>query len=200
PLSVLSSWGVASRRGHSASVVPPVDYVTLNRSAVKAGVVTAKEQSQYRAQRLPRVQPITRQQQSDQPTTAQGRRVLVPDVSFGLVNRPDSPLGLLLAHEYSQRWIQEQLKRDEMENRRLSDARVKLRTITDTRTSVLRKTHSLPTETPQNQILPRTSRYSQVGPALDTFRDAQSRTRALKALEREAPSRRGQGHGVYNLD
>lgn len=196
---VLSSWNVVSRRGHSASVLPPVDFVTLNRNAVKSGLVTAKELSRYRAQRPPpRVQPITRQHQSDQPTTAQGRQGLVPDITFGLVGRPDSALDLLLAHEYGQRWIREQLKRNEMENRRLSAARVKLSTITDTRTSLLRKTHSLPQNTAQ--ILPRTSRYSKVGPALQTFREPKSRTRALEALEREAGSRRGQGRGVYNLD
>ncbi|KAK7899553.1 hypothetical protein WMY93_020406 [Mugilogobius chulae] len=176
--------GTASHRAHSAPA--PVDFMALNRDAVKSGLNTAKELSQYRAQRPLRLQPIKGKQQRAQPTTGQGRQGLVSDMTHGLSGRarPDEPIDLLLAHEYSQRWIQEQLKRNKDES-----LKVKKRSISETRTSLLRKTLSLPQT--QTQVLPRTNRYIQVGPALDTFRDPESRTRALKA-HREAPSIKAQ--------
>ncbi|KAJ0019858.1 hypothetical protein NQD34_007427 [Periophthalmus magnuspinnatus] len=179
---------------HSASSLPPVDFVALNRNAIKSGLITAKELRQYRAQRPPRVQPNTGRQDRRQPITGQGKQGLVPDITYGIISRQDTPLNLLLAHEYGQRWIIEQLERKKTENRRQSTTLV----IADTRSSLLRKTQILPQN--QTQTLPKTSRYSQVGPALETFRHPKSRTQAMKAQEREAPSRRAWGQGVYNLD
>ncbi|XP_072289210.1 cilia- and flagella-associated protein 77 [Eucyclogobius newberryi] len=195
---VLSEWNVAPQRVHSAFGPPPVDYVTLNREAVKSGIVTAKELNRYRAQTPIRVQPNTGKKTQRQPVGGQGRRLPVPDIIHGVVSKEDSALDRVLAHEFGHRWVQDQLKKDKLEKQRRCTARVKLRTIADTRTSLLRKTQSLPQL--QTQDLPRTSRYSQVGPSLETFRDPESRTRAMMALEREAASRRGRGQGVYNLD
>lgn len=195
---VLSSWRVASHHGPSAPVLPPVvDFVALNQDAVKSGIVTAKQLSQYRARRPCRPQRITEQQRRAQPITEQQRKGLVPDIVFGLTNRPDSPLDRLLAHEYGHRWIRDQLKRNQTETQRLSAARMKLGSISETRTSLLRKTHTLP----QNQVQTRSrpNHFSQVQAALDTFRDPQTRTRSLRAQERESGSRKGP-QGTYKLD
>lgn len=92
--SVLSSWRVASHHGPSAPVLPPVvDFVALNQDAVKSGIVTAKQLSQYRARRPCRPQRITEQQRRAQPITEQQRKGLVPDIVFGLTNRWESRSG-----------------------------------------------------------------------------------------------------------
>uniref|UniRef100_A0A8C9XSZ7 Uncharacterized protein n=1 Tax=Sander lucioperca TaxID=283035 RepID=A0A8C9XSZ7_SANLU len=86
-MSVLSSWRVQSRRGHSAPHQPLItDFVSLNRDAVKSGLVTAKELSQYRAQRGEARSKIPAPKQKE------GRaswRPAVPDITFGVTTRSE---------------------------------------------------------------------------------------------------------------
>lgn len=80
--SVLSSWNVQSRR-EDLPQFP--DFVTLNRDAVRSGLITSKELNQYRLQ----VGGTTAQNR------ASGRRrggasrppPVPPDVTFGVTNR-----------------------------------------------------------------------------------------------------------------
>ncbi|XP_026177679.1 cilia- and flagella-associated protein 77 [Mastacembelus armatus] len=190
---VLSSWRVQSRRGGSAPhplVVP--DFVSLNRNAVKSGLVTSKELSQYRAQRGAKTQSSAPRRQEDGPS----RCPVVPDITFGVRNRPSSPLADLLSHQYAHRWLDEQLSRNQTGNHNQLH-RIKPGCIPDTRTSLLRRSRALPvTQTPFK--LPH---FTQVPPALDTFRDQEARLRAFRAHQSDSVSRRGhQGLGTYSLD
>uniref|UniRef100_A0A3Q2VZT6 Cilia and flagella associated protein 77 n=1 Tax=Haplochromis burtoni TaxID=8153 RepID=A0A3Q2VZT6_HAPBU len=136
----LSSWNVQPRQEESAA--QHADFVSLNREAVKSGMVTPKELSQYRAQRA----------QSSASELRHGRlprcRDQVPDITFGVRNRPSSPMSDVLSHQYAQRWLHDQLKNQ---------------------TSNLK---------------------CKVGPALDTFRDQETRVRAFGARRSSSQTQR----------
>ncbi|XP_067430491.1 cilia- and flagella-associated protein 77 [Thunnus thynnus] len=191
---VLSSWRVQSRRGNSAPHRPLVpDFVSLNRDAVKSGLVTSKELSQYRAQRGGAMQnPAPKR-----PVGGDARRPVVPDITFGVsTTRASSPLSDVLSHQYARRWLDEQMSRNQTSNHKQLQ-RIKPGCIPDTRTSLLRRSKALPLiQTPFK--LPR---YTQVAPALDTFRTEEARLRAFRAHQSDSVSRRGdQGLGTYSLN
>ncbi|XP_074526947.1 cilia- and flagella-associated protein 77 [Halichoeres trimaculatus] len=191
---VLSGWRVQPSRGDSdphQSLVP--DFVSLNREAVKSGVVTSKELSQYRAQRG----EATSQTSAPKPRdSVASRRPVVPDITFGISNRPPSPLADILSHHYGRQWVDKQLSRSQSCNQQKMQ-RIKSCNGKDTRASLLRRSQPLPvTQAPFT--LPR---FTQVAPALDTFRDQEARLRAFRAHQSDSVSRRGaKGLGTYNLD
>ncbi|XP_038559300.1 cilia- and flagella-associated protein 77 [Micropterus salmoides] len=192
---VLSSWRVQSKRGDSAAHHPVApDFVSLNRDAVKSGLVTSKELSQYRAQRggaaSQKLVPKKRE-------GGASRRPAVPDIMFGVTTRAPSPLSDLLSHQYAHRWLDEQLSRNQTSKQQQQQQRMKPGRILDTRTSLLRRSRALPvTQTPF-----KLAHFTQVPPALDTFRDQEARLRAFRAHQSDSVSRRGaQGLGTYSLD
>ncbi|XP_029365862.1 cilia- and flagella-associated protein 77 [Echeneis naucrates] len=81
-VSVLSSWRVQSRQGDSAPRRPAVpDFVSLNRGAIKSGLMTSKELSQFRAQGGgARTKVPTSKQQGDCAVHHVGE----PDIAFGV--------------------------------------------------------------------------------------------------------------------
>ncbi|XP_008294555.1 cilia- and flagella-associated protein 77 [Stegastes partitus] len=86
--------------------------------------------------------------------------------------RPSSPLSDLLSHQYGRSWLDEQL------NRKQSSIthQVQPRGAAETRTSLLRRSQALPvTHTPAHL-----SHFTQVSPALDTFREPAARVRAFR--------------------
>ncbi|XP_070690575.1 cilia- and flagella-associated protein 77 [Pempheris klunzingeri] len=190
----VSSWRVQPRRGDSAPHWPLApDFVSLNRDAVKSGLVTSKELSQYRAQ------VAGARSRNPGPKQQEGRasrRPVVPDITFGVTTRAPSPLSDLLSHQYARDWLTEQLSRNQTSNLKQLH-RIKPGCIPDTRTSLLRRSRPLPvTQTPFK--LPR---FTQVPAALDTFRDQEARLRAFRARQSDSVSRRGvQGLGTYGLD
>ncbi|XP_068617050.1 cilia- and flagella-associated protein 77 [Brachionichthys hirsutus] len=180
---VLSSWRVQSKRDASAGRVPP-DFVSLNRDAVRSGLVTSKDMSQYRAQRGG---AGTLQ---NTPNPRRTRAPPVPDVTFGLPTRPPSPLADLIAHRYGQRWLDEQRRRSQTINRR-QQQKVKTGSSADTRTSLLRRSKALPvTKTPFKMRW-----FSQVPSALDTFRDEEARRRAFKIPRSDSVREESSGSG-----
>ncbi|XP_042371405.1 cilia- and flagella-associated protein 77, partial [Plectropomus leopardus] len=192
---VLSSWRVQSRCEDSAPHGPLApDFVALNRDAVRSGLVTSKELSQYRAKRG------GANTKNPAPQPQEGRasqHPAIPDIVFGVKTRASSPLGDLLSHQYARRWIDEQLSRNRTADHK-QQQRIKPGNIPDTRTSLLRRGRSLPViqQTPPTQ-----PRLTQVAPALDTFRDEEARQRAFRAQQSDSVSRRGaQGLGTYALD
>ncbi|MED6272362.1 hypothetical protein CHARACLAT_029505 [Characodon lateralis] len=78
----LSSWRVQSRREDHTQ---HLDFVSLNRDAVRSGLVTSKELSQYRAQRG----GVKAQKQTTEHHEGRTSRrpPVVPDITFGVRNR-----------------------------------------------------------------------------------------------------------------
>nr|XP_046242435.1 cilia- and flagella-associated protein 77 [Scatophagus argus] len=161
----LSSWGVQPRRADSARPVA-LDFVSLNRDAVKSGVVTSKELSQYRAQvgRTRSQNPAPKQQRG---RTSGG--LAVPDVTFGVKTRTPSPLSDLLSHQYARLWQDEHLRNQTSNCTHLQ--RTNPRCIPDTRTSLLRRSRAPPV----SQTPVRLQHFTQVPPALNTFREQEDR-------------------------
>ncbi|CAL8343736.1 unnamed protein product [Lota lota] len=189
----LSFWWVQPEKGGSARLQPlPVDYVSMNREGVKSGLVTAKELNHYRAQWNSENHHLTHNHPHNHPRQT-NRTSGIPDITFGITTRPQSPLSDLLAHQYGQRWLDEQ-QRHNSETKHPDKAKLG---ISDTRTSLLRRSRPLPKSEPQCTI----RRFTKVGPALDTFRDPESRLRAFRAHKSDGVSRRGVlGQGTYKLD
>lgn len=79
-VSALSSWSVQSKRPDSARPLAP-DFVYLNREAVKSGLVTSKELSQYRAQRgkARKQNPVPPKQKG-----GASQSLAVSDITFGV--------------------------------------------------------------------------------------------------------------------
>uniref|UniRef100_A0A8C2Q7R4 Cilia and flagella associated protein 77 n=1 Tax=Cyprinus carpio TaxID=7962 RepID=A0A8C2Q7R4_CYPCA len=167
------------------------DFIALNREGVKSGLVTAKELHQYRATHDIRRQPLTRE----------GFRRSAParipaDASFGITNRPSTPISELIEYKYAQRWLEEQQAKDKILQAH-QHKKAQLGRIQDTRTTLLRKSRPLP-EAPSMWKMPR---FQQVGPALDTFRDPEARKKAMSTHHSESASRRGiLGQGTYTVD
>uniref|UniRef100_A0A146NXM3 Cilia and flagella associated protein 77 n=1 Tax=Fundulus heteroclitus TaxID=8078 RepID=A0A146NXM3_FUNHE len=132
----LSSWRVQPRREESAWCL---DFVSLNRDAVRSGLVTSKELSQYRAQRgwVKAQKPAAKQHEG----RASRQPPVVPDITFGVRNRPSSPLADILSHQYGQRWIDQQLTRNQTNGHKRT---IKPGQAAETRTTLLRKTRSVP--------------------------------------------------------
>ncbi|XP_024120370.1 cilia- and flagella-associated protein 77 [Oryzias melastigma] len=166
---VLSNWGVQPSPKEIRSFQNK-NFVSLNRDAVRAGVVTSKEMSQYRAQRAKA--PIQRRSSSQDKREASGRSA--PDIKFGVKQRQSNNMADILSHTYGHLWLEKQLSRP-----RKPEKRVKPLVPAETRTVLLRKSRSLPT-IKQPVKLPE---FAQVAPALNTFRDPKDRERALRTQQ-----------------
>ncbi|XP_035021263.1 cilia- and flagella-associated protein 77 isoform X2 [Hippoglossus stenolepis] len=162
---VLSSWRVQPRReaADPHKVLVP-DFVSLNRNAVKAGLVTSNELRQYRAQvgGGKTKHPAPKQQEG-----GASQKLVVPDITTRDVSvRPSSPLSDLLSHQYARRWKDEQLSRIQTSNH---NQQLRTKPGSDTRTSVLRRSRPLPVTRPQFRL----PHFTQVPPAVHSFRDQQ---------------------------
>ncbi|KAM9360740.1 cilia- and flagella-associated protein 77 [Symphorus nematophorus] len=179
---VLSSWTVQPRHEDPAPVSP--DFVSLNRDAVRSGVVTSKELSQYRAQRGGAL--------TTKPAPKQ-REASVPEITFGISSRPSTPMADVLSHQYGRRWIEEQRFRDQTSPRN-DPQRIKPGCVLDTKTSLMRRSSACPAQLPVAPF--KLPQFSQVPAALDTFRDPEARERAVRAhqLDRES------GRGIQSLN
>ncbi|XP_076003622.1 cilia- and flagella-associated protein 77 [Genypterus blacodes] len=106
----LSSWRVQS--GSAGRQAGP-DYVSLNRDAARSGLVTAKEITQFRAQRggtgrVVASEPIGNTQQG---RTA--RVPVLPDITHGISTRVNSSMSNLLSHHYGQCWMKDQQNKEQ---------------------------------------------------------------------------------------
>ncbi|XP_037535911.1 cilia- and flagella-associated protein 77 [Nematolebias whitei] len=176
---LLSSWSVQSRSEDSTQ---RPDFVTLNRNAVRSGVATAKDLNQYRSQ----VGGATVQSQALEGHGGRASRppLALPDITFGVTNRATSPIADLLSYQYARCWFEEQ-SRNQTSNQ---NQRIKLGHIAETRTSLLRKSRRCLPVLQTRFDLPQ---FTQVAPALDTFRDPETRQRALRAYRSNSGIQKG---------
>jgi len=190
----MGSWNAGSR------VLAPLktgsngrDFIQINRLATKCGLVTAKEQSEYRA--------------THDATTSQGGlntsgtgsasfKRLPPNQVYGVPTKPSTPVFDLLEHKYQDRWLQNRRK-DEMTKSAQEDEKKgssKMNSYCETRASRLRR-YSPPVDPPP---LWQMSKFQKVLPALETFRTDEARESAFEHHKSDCTSRHGVfGHGCY---
>ncbi|XP_008562037.1 PREDICTED: uncharacterized protein C9orf171 homolog [Galeopterus variegatus] len=108
------------------------NYIAMNRGAVKAGLVTARENFLYR-----QLNNIHVRDQDDRRLKKEPPSV-PPNMTFGIPARPSTPFFDLLQHQYQKLWVQEQKaaqKAIKMEKKH----KVILGKLYETRSSQLRK-------------------------------------------------------------
>ncbi|XP_029776900.1 cilia- and flagella-associated protein 77 [Suricata suricatta] len=156
------------------------DYITMNRGAVRAGLVTARENFLYR-----QLHDIRISDQDDQRTKKEAPS-LPPDLTFGVVARPSTPFFDLLQHRYQQLWVQEQ-KATQKAIKLEKKQKVVLGKLYETRSSQLRKNQP-PVKLDTLWHLPH---FQKVRSCLDTFPTETDRQRALRAHQEERAVRQG---------
>lgn len=168
------------------------DFIALNRESIKNGLVTEKEQKQFR--KTHDIRCKNSQNMGKISDTSP------PDIYFGVPTRPSTPIFDLLEHKYQTIWTDQQLQR---EDRCKEASTVKHRIgknkngeiiVFETKASQMRKAkHAV-----EDKGLWQMSKFKKVGPQLKTFRTDVDRDAAFEAHMHDRSGRRGiQGHGVY---
>ena len=166
------------------------DFISLNKAATNAGLVTAQEHFQYRAtHQLP---PLKNKREikcnsvNDAPT----------NVVYGVPTKPSTPLFDLLEYKYQEKW-QEEMRLYDLARRQIRKERnpVPQRSYRETRASRLRR-YSPPVDPPPLWQMSRFQKNSL--PALQTFRSENARKKAFLHHSTDCTSRTGVfGHGNY---
>ncbi|XP_007453171.1 PREDICTED: uncharacterized protein C9orf171 homolog isoform X1 [Lipotes vexillifer] len=156
------------------------DYIAMNRGAVKAGLVTARENFHYRQLNDIRISDQDDRRLKKEPPS------LPPNMTFGIRARPSTPFFDLLQHRYQQLWVQEQ-KANQKAIKLEKKHKVILGKLYETRSSQLRK-FKPPVQLDAPWHVPH---FQKVGPHLDTFPTEAHRQRAFKAHREECAVRQG---------
>ncbi|XP_005408437.1 PREDICTED: uncharacterized protein C9orf171 homolog [Chinchilla lanigera] len=156
------------------------DYIAMNRGAVKAGLVTARENILYRRLNDLRISDQDDRRQKKEPPA------LPPNMTFGIQARPSTPFFDLLQHRYQQLWVQEQ-KAAQKAIKLEKKQKVVLGKQCETRSSLLRK-YKPPVKLDALWHMPH---FQKVGPHLDTFPTEADRQRAFKVHQEERAVRQG---------
>jgi len=166
---------------------PDRDFMALNRTAVSAGLVTAKENFDYRATHDIRCKPTSEEKNRSQ-------RRLPPSMVFGLPTRPSTPIYDLLEHKFQDKWIS-QRRNQELAKRR--DEKQNNLMLYETRTNLLR-TYQNPVEEQQLWQMPRFTKSAK--PHLQTFRSSKEKDNAFDNFDLDRVGRKGVlGQGVYEF-
>ncbi|XP_004849112.1 cilia- and flagella-associated protein 77 isoform X2 [Heterocephalus glaber] len=155
------------------------NYIAMNCGAVKAGLVTARENVLYRRFNDIRISDQDERRQKEPPTVP-------PNMTFGIRARPSTPFFDLLQHRYQQLWVQEQ-KTAQKAIKLEKKQKVVLGKVCETRSSLLRK-YKPPVKLDTLWHMPR---FQKVGPHLDTFPTEADRQRAFRAHQEERAVRQG---------
>ncbi|XP_062062857.1 cilia- and flagella-associated protein 77 isoform X1 [Lepus europaeus] len=156
------------------------NYVAMNRGAVKAGLVTARENFLYRQLNDIRISDQDDRRLKKEPPS------LPPNMTFGIRARPSTPFFDLLQHRYQQLWVQEQ-KATQKAIKLEKKQKVILGKLYETRSCQLRK-YKPPVQLDAFWHMPL---FQKVGPRLDTFPTEADRQRALTAHREECAVRQG---------
>lgn len=164
------------------------DFIALNKGAVSYGLVSAKEQANYRA-----THDVRRRATEEDKKKILTRRI-PPDMTFGISTRPSTPVFDLLEHKYQDKWLMS--RRDtELARRAKSVQQKKIDgRIYETRATLMRKYQPTVEDPPLWQM----NRFNKVNAHLETFRSPEARTSAFRHHQTDATSRTGVfGHGIY---
>jgi len=167
------------------------DFMGLNRQAIKAGLVRAPENSDYRATHDIRRVPFDQKEM----TGKMRSRRLPPTMVFGVPSRPSTPIFDLLEHKYQDKWIKE--RSQQLNAKRSAEIKACKGSgiIYETRASLLR-TFQNPVEPAPLWQMPRFTKSAK--PNIQTFRTNEAISGAFKNFESDKIGRQGDfGTGIY---
>lgn len=181
---------------NSKSIIPKEkgrsrDFISLNKAATNAGLVTAQEHSQYRStHQLP---PIKNKRDVEKLEVFD---VKPTPIIYGVPTKPSTPVFDLLEHKYIEKWHEEMRLFDLAKRASRKDRNpVPQFTYRETRASRLRR-HSPPVDPPALWQMSKFQKNSL--PALQTFRSESARRQAFLHHSSDCTSRTGVfGHGNY---
>jgi len=176
------------------------DFMGLNRQAIKAGLVKAPENSDYRATHDIRRVPFDQKEMTSKMRT----RRLPPTMVFGVPSRPSTPIFALLEHKYQDKWIKDRsaqlnAKRSAEIKRRVMSAPARASEgsgiIYETRASLLR-TYQNPVEPAPLWQMPRFTKSAK--PSIQSFRTNNAKDSAFLNFGSDKIGRQGDfGTGIY---
>ncbi|NXG74847.1 CFA77 protein, partial [Baryphthengus martii] len=163
----ISHWNTVKPRTDLVQKMPQ-DFITMNRSALKAGYTTAHEFNLYYKAKDKRCK-------DDKYSHLKRCPPKVPaDFTYGITTRPSTPLFDLLQHKYKELWMEQQRALTAA----LQGEKKKVIILQhETRTTLLRK-HPQPAKVESFWHLPR---LEKVGPHLSTFPNPDVRKKAFSA-------------------
>ena len=92
------------------------DYIALNKAAAKSGCVTAKQNDQFRAlndlRKKVRIGGETGNSSNIENGISRAKTSFPSDMTFGLPNRPSTPVSEVLEHRYLYKWLDEMQKEE----------------------------------------------------------------------------------------
>lgn len=183
--------------------MPGRDFMALNRAAVQSGLVTAREQYQFRGTHDIRRKPAAPADKGDGAGgegVRSSRRRLPPSMVFGISTRPSTPIHDLLEHRYQDRWLAERRSADMAHQEHSSLARgpappSRSGKVYETRASMLR-IQQIPVEAGPLWKMPKFSRNAKA--SLCTFRAPGVQTAAYGHQRLDGINRQGNvGLGIY---
>ncbi|XP_065068726.1 cilia- and flagella-associated protein 77-like [Rhopilema esculentum] len=188
----LSSWKPSNQKFPNRNASARTrDFISLNKAATQAGLVTAQEHSQYRATHDVKRKPSAKEQNMKLP------KRLPPTMVFGVpTQRTATPVFDLLEHRYQSKWLNER-KQAELNSRKNNETQTRSgsgKGYYETRASMMRR-HSPPVDPPP---LWQMRRFKKIPGQLETFRSDGARGKAFSHHATDCTSRTGVfGHGIY---
>lgn len=162
------------------------DYVTINKEAARNGCTTTKQNDQFRI-----LNDITRKVKiggSNEGESIHKKPVNFPsDHTFGVANRPTTPLAEVLEHKYLKDWLVEHERNECKKNEAKAEASKVISGAYHTKSSWL-KNAKIPVE---ERPLWKMQRFRTVDACVDTFRTHPARARALSAHGLDGIPRKG---------
>ncbi|XP_074066943.1 cilia- and flagella-associated protein 77 [Macrotis lagotis] len=180
----LGHWNVWKQKPTSPQAMTR-DFIAMNRGAVKAGLVTAKEHFLYRQLN------DVRRSDKDERCFKKDMSSVDSDSTFGIRPRPSTPFFDLMQHKYQQLWIEEQKAAQKaIKKEKKKQGKVTLGRFYETRTCQLRK-YKPPGKLDPLWHMPH---FQKVSCHLDTFPSEKARQRAYKSHFEEFSVRQGTLH------
>jgi len=167
------------------------DFISMNKAATRAGLVTAKEHFQYRATH--EVAPLKKEREVK---CKSGKELPNINTVYGVPTKPSTPVFDLLEHKYQDKWLEEiKMCEDSKVHKKSENSLGRHKSYGETRASRLRR-YSPPVDPPP---LWQMSKFQKNAlPALQTFRNEEVRRKAFKHHGSDCTARTGVfGHGNY---
>ncbi|CAF1337684.1 unnamed protein product [Adineta ricciae] len=167
------------------------DYSALNKAALEAGMVNAKDQSRFRT-----VQDIKKKVFVRDVSHSKKTRKFDDDMIFGNANRPSTPIAEVLQNRFLNNWLDTMQNKQAALEKERADAANAFKGSYHTKSSLLRQA-KIPVEP---KPLWKMSKFANGENQVDSFRTETERRRAFSANSYDSIPRQGVYHtGIYNV-